>query len=100
MSGFWDTDNFSEESHESTILFYLQGNLDPCALYASNEDIDAMVEKMSNQFFTWPNGHRRNAGWIANLGHGMYPDFDPERMRTFLKAIHKYSATLYINTPD
>ena len=81
-------------------LFHSQGNLDPCALYASEENIDAMVEKMCHQFFTWPNGHRKNAGWIANLGHGIYPDVDPEKMRAFLSAIHKYSATLCINTPD
>lgn len=78
----------------------LQGNLDPCALYASDEDIEQMVEKMTNQFFTSPVGLRRNSGWIANLGHGIYPDVKPEKLETFLKAIHKYSATLYINSPD
>ena len=59
-----------------------------------------MVEKMTNQFFTSPVGLRRNSGWIANLGHGIYPDVEPKRLETFLKAIHKYSATLYINSPD
>ena len=59
-----------------------------------------MVENMSNQFFTLPTGVRRNSGWIANLGHGIYPDVNPERMRAFLKAIHKHSSMLYINSPD
>ena len=57
------------------MLYRLQGNLDPCALYASFEDIDKMVEKMCKQFFTCPtNGVPRHSGWIANLGHGIYPD--------------------------
>jgi len=79
----------------------LQGNLDPCALYASAENIDEMVEKMSKQFFTCPTtGVPRHSGWIANLGHGIYPDIDTEKMKAFLIAIHKHSAKLYINSPD
>jgi len=79
----------------------LQGNLDPCALYASVEDIDTMVEKMCKQFFTCPtSGVPRHSGWIANLGHGIYPDIDTEKMKAFLMAIHKHSAMLYINSPD
>eukprot|EP00095_Tigriopus_kingsejongensis_P006395 maker-scaffold117_size339417-snap-gene-2.23 protein:Tk06395 transcript:maker-scaffold117_size339417-snap-gene-2.23-mRNA-1 annotation:"uroporphyrinogen decarboxylase" len=62
----------------------LQGNLDPCALYAPKEDIEKMVEKMAKAF-----GSRR---WIANLGHGIYPDVDPEHMKAFVDAVQKYSA--------
>ena len=58
----------------------LQGNLDPCALYASAEDLKAKVKQMGDQF-----GKSR---WIANLGHGIYPDMDPESMTTFVNAIH------------
>lgn len=58
----------------------LQGNLDPCALYASAEDLKAKVKRMGDQF-----GKSR---WIANLGHGIYPDMDPESMTTFVNAIH------------
>lgn len=29
--------------------------------------------------------------WIANLGHGMYPDHNPEHLGAFIDAIHKYS---------
>ncbi len=28
---------------------------------------------------------------IANLGHGMYPDFDPEHLRAFVDAVHRHS---------
>lgn len=59
----------------------LQGNLDPCALYAPKEELEEVVKKMSEKF-----GSKK--GWIANLGHGIYPDMDPESMTTFVNAIH------------
>ena len=65
----------------------LQGNLDPCCLYSSKEEIAKAVEKMVASF-----GRER---WIANLGHGIYPDMDPEHLKTFIDSIHKlttYSA--------
>ncbi|KAF6018592.1 UROD [Bugula neritina] len=61
----------------------LQGNLDPCALYASKEEIASIAKELVESF-----GTRR---WIANLGHGMYPDHDPEHLGAFIDAIHKYS---------
>ncbi|XP_040264130.1 uroporphyrinogen decarboxylase [Bufo bufo] len=61
----------------------LQGNLDPCALYASKENIEEMVKNMLEAF-----GCR---GYIANLGHGLYPDMDPEHVGAFISAVHKYS---------
>ena len=59
----------------------LQGNLDPCALYAPSEDLKTRVKEMGAKF-----GKTR---WIANLGHGIYPDMDPESMTTFVNAIHE-----------
>ncbi len=64
----------------------LQGNLDPCGLYASKEDLEKRVQEMVKSFGTT----RR---WIANLGHGIYPDVDPDHMKTFVDAVHKYTAT-------
>lgn len=61
----------------------LQGNLDPCALYSNANNIDQMVEKMINAFGT------RN--YIANLGHGMYPDMSPDAVEAFVNAVHKHS---------
>lgn len=29
--------------------------------------------------------------YIANLGHGMYPDMDPEHVAAFVESVHKYS---------
>uniref|UniRef100_A0A1B6CFN1 Uroporphyrinogen decarboxylase n=2 Tax=Clastoptera arizonana TaxID=38151 RepID=A0A1B6CFN1_9HEMI len=60
----------------------VQGNLDPCALYSSKEDLQKLVSNMVNKF-----GKQR---YIANLGHGIYPDADPEQVKIFIDAIHQY----------
>ncbi|XP_027201559.2 uroporphyrinogen decarboxylase [Dermatophagoides pteronyssinus] len=61
----------------------LQGNLDPCALYSNQDDLDYLVEQMVQEF-----GNER---YIANLGHGIYPDVKWENVATFVNAVHKYS---------
>jgi len=64
----------------------LQGNLDPCALYAEPDDIQAQVRRMLDGF--GPAGH------IANLGHGMHPDHDPAHAGAFIDAVHSVSEEL------
>lgn len=64
----------------------LQGNLDPSALYAPPETIRREVRRMLTAF--GPRGH------IANLGHGMHPDHDPEHARAFVEAVQEISAEL------
>ncbi|GAB1601003.1 uroporphyrinogen decarboxylase-like [Argonauta hians] len=61
----------------------LQGNLDPCALYGSKDKIDSCVKTMLKKF-----GKDR---YIANLGHGMYPDFEPDHLEAFVDSVHKHS---------
>lgn len=61
----------------------LQGNLDPCALYAPPETLRREVQHMLAGF--GPHRH------IANLGHGMLPDHDPEHARVFVEAVHEHS---------
>ena len=61
----------------------LQGNLDPCVLYASFDEIRRQTRRMLEQF-----GPQR---YIANLGHGVYPDTDPDKVRCFIDAVKEYS---------
>ena len=64
----------------------LQGNLDPTVLYAEPETIYSEVERMLGGF--GPTGH------IANLGHGMQPDHDPEHAGAFVHAVREVSQAL------
>ena len=64
----------------------LMGNLDPPAMYSSFDVLSAQVGAMVKDF-----GCTR---YIANLGHGMYPDMDPEHMNVFVNSVHKHSEEL------
>jgi uroporphyrinogen decarboxylase len=57
----------------------LQGNLDPCALYGTFDEIKKQTRNMMQQF-----GNQR---YIANLGHGVYPDTDPEKVKCFIDTV-------------
>ena len=61
----------------------LQGNLDPCALYSAPDALRREVQHMLAGF--GPHQH------IANLGHGMLPDHDPEHAGVFVDAVHEHS---------
>jgi uroporphyrinogen decarboxylase len=60
----------------------LQGNLDPCVLYASNDVIKKETIKMLTTF--GPEKH------IANLGHGVYPDTDKDKVRVFVDTVKEF----------
>lgn len=49
------------------------------------EDIDRLTGDMVRSF--------GRHGHIANLGHGIYPDMDPEHLAAFLRSVHKHSQT-------
>lgn len=36
--------------------------------------------------------------YIANLGHGIYPDMDPKRVKLFVDTVHSYSD--FMNSSD
>jgi len=61
----------------------LQGNLDPCALYGTEEQVIAATKAMLLKF----KGHAH----IANLGHGVYPDTDPMMVKCFIDTIKSES---------
>lgn len=60
----------------------LQGNLDPCALYASHQVVENLTEKMLKSF--------ESQRHIVNLGHGVYPDVNPEKVKTFINTVKNY----------
>jgi len=60
----------------------LQGNIDPCVLYAEDEVIVAETQAMLKAF-----GPQRH---IANLGHGVYPDIDPKKVKLFVDTVKEY----------
>ena len=60
----------------------LQGNMDPCVLYADYGQIRAEVKRMIQAFGT--------QHYIANLGHGVYPDTDPDKARCFIEAVKEF----------
>ncbi|UKN02846.1 uroporphyrinogen decarboxylase [Paracrocinitomix mangrovi] len=61
----------------------LQGNLDPCVLYADFGTIEKETKNMLNSF-----GNQRH---IANLGHGVYPDTDPEKVKCFIDTVKGFT---------
>ena len=60
----------------------LQGNFDPSNLYASYQEIEENTKKMLSAF-----GRQRH---IANLGHGVYPDTDPDKVKCFVQTVQAY----------
>ena len=62
----------------------LQGNMDPCTLYASPVRIEAEVKDILAGF-----GH--GTGHVFNLGHGIHPTIDPEHVAALIDAVHKHS---------
>ena len=61
----------------------LQGNLDPCLLYSDFNTIELKTKNLLNSF-----GNQRH---IANLGHGVYPDTDPEKVKCFIETVKGYA---------
>ncbi len=60
----------------------LQGNMDPCLLYADFDKIKSETEKMLRAF-----GPERH---IANLGHGLYPDTEVEKVKFFVDTVKNF----------
>jgi uroporphyrinogen decarboxylase len=59
----------------------MQGNLDPCLLYADNSLIHKHTTAMLQEF-----GRRH----IANLGHGVYPDTPLDGVKQFVETVKAY----------
>jgi uroporphyrinogen decarboxylase len=64
----------------------LQGNLDPSALFAAPETLRAETLRVLESFGAGP-------GHVFNLGHGITPDVDPERVAVLVETVNRYELT-------
>ncbi|MCZ6796366.1 MAG: uroporphyrinogen decarboxylase [Gammaproteobacteria bacterium] len=61
----------------------LQGNLDPCTLYASPEVIRNAVKDIITKYGP-------GAGHVFNLGHGIHPAVNPDHLAVLIDAVHEF----------
>lgn len=66
----------------------LQGNLDPGALYGTEQSIRDEVLQVLRSY---GNGHRH----IFNLGHGIHQHIDPANVETMVAAVHEFSPAFH-----
>ncbi len=78
----WQTDAADARRRLPAAQVTLQGNLDPCWLYAPPAEIRQRTRKMLDDF-----GGR---GHIANLGHGILPDVAVSHAQAFVTAVHEW----------
>ncbi|MES9937104.1 MAG: uroporphyrinogen decarboxylase [Sedimenticola sp.] len=62
----------------------LQGNIDPCILYASPERIRNEVGRVLESY-------GKGTGHVFNLGHGIHPNVNPEHAGALVDAVHELS---------
>lgn len=70
----------------------VQGNLDPCTLYAPIAEIEKRTHAMLDAF--GPIGH------IANLGHGILPDVSPAHAKAFVQAVQSHEFRTPVDAAD
>jgi uroporphyrinogen decarboxylase len=63
----------------------IQGNLDPCALFAPLPELKKRVDDILSRAAGRP-------GHIFNLGHGILPNTDPDRVRAVVDMVHERAA--------
>ncbi|KAI9291295.1 uroporphyrinogen decarboxylase [Neoconidiobolus thromboides FSU 785] len=84
----WTIDPEYAVEHIGNKNHTLQGNLDPCVLFANPEVIQQRAKDMLKKF------QIAKQPLIANLGHGMLPNHNPDNLRAYLEAIKKESHAL------
>ena len=60
----------------------VQGNLDPCVLYANPQEIESKTVQMIEAL---------QGNHIVNLGHGVYPDTPLHGVKTFVNTVKNYN---------
>ncbi|NQZ52781.1 MAG: uroporphyrinogen decarboxylase [Piscirickettsiaceae bacterium] len=68
----------------------LQGNMDPCVLYASADRVEQEVASVLASFGQGETGH------VFNLGHGIHPTIEPEKMQRLVDSVHRLSEPYHL----
>ena len=81
VSLYWQEDIESVSTNFKG-LYAIQGNLDPKVLLKSDESIWEEAQRICNIMKAYP-------GFIFNLGHGITPDIDPNKVQVMIDAIRQ-----------
>ncbi|MCM3762644.1 uroporphyrinogen decarboxylase [Alkalihalobacillus oceani] len=74
------------EAREAGVKKTVQGNLDPAILLAPWEVIEERTRAILDEGMKSPN-------FIFNLGHGVFPEVQPETLKRLTAFVHDYSAS-------
>ena len=80
----WQTDAAEARRRLPASRVALQGNLDPCWLYAEPALIRERTRRMLDDF--------GGQAHVANLGHGILPDVPVDHARTFIDTVREWRA--------
>ena len=72
--------NWAKENLKNTVI---QGGLDPKTLFLSEKEIENNVKKYLDAFKGLP--------YVFNLGHGMLPETDPDKVEKLIKFYREYN---------
>lgn len=78
------TVHLGEARHRLGGRVALQGNLDPCMLYAPPGRIRDEVARTLAEYGS-------GSGHVFNLGHGIHPQIDPNHVAAMVDAVHEFS---------
>ena len=81
ISLYWQED-IKSVSQDLNSQYAIQGNLDPKVLLKSDELIWKETQKICNIMHDYP-------GFIFNLGHGITPDINPNKVQIMIDAIRQ-----------
>jgi uroporphyrinogen decarboxylase len=81
VSLYWQEDIESVSTNFKG-LYAIQGNLDPKVLLKADESIWEETQRICNIMEAYP-------GFIFNLGHGITPDIDPNKVQVMIDAIRQ-----------
>lgn len=72
-----------DEARKLGVKKALQGNLDPALLLSDWEVIESKTKEILDQ--------GKNEGHIFNLGHGVFPEVNPDTLKRLTAFVHEYS---------